>query len=94
MARAQRLRAELQGQGWNTGASASQIIPIIVGVPQRAVALANALRARGLFLPAIRPPTVPDGESLLRMSLTAGHTEEMIHALLAALADLVSMGYD
>jgi 8-amino-7-oxononanoate synthase len=86
LARAATLRAELQRQGWNTGASASQIIPIIVGDPERAVALSHALRENGFFLPAIRPPTVPDGESLLRLSLTAAHTEEMIAALLGALA--------
>jgi 8-amino-7-oxononanoate synthase len=86
LARAESLRAELQHQGWNTGTSASQIIPIVVGDPERAVALSHALRARGFFLPAIRPPTVPDGESLLRLSLTAGHTEEMIRSLLSMLA--------
>ena len=36
---------------------------------------------------APRPPTVPEGEACLRISLTAGHTEEMISALLAALAE-------
>ena len=59
--------------------------PDHVGDPAGAVALSCALRARLFFLPAIRPPTVPDGESLLRVSLTAGHTEEMISRLLAAL---------
>ena len=45
--------------------------------------LAAKLRDRGLLVPAIRPPTVPEGEACLRISLTAGHTEEMIGALLA-----------
>ena len=85
LARAESLRAELARQGWNIGASASQIIPIIVGDPERAVSLSQQLLARGLFVPAIRPPTVPDGEACLRISLTAGHTEEMISALLAGL---------
>jgi 8-amino-7-oxononanoate synthase len=85
LARAERLRAELARQGWNTGASASQIIPVIVGDPERAVGLSSKLRDRGLFVPAIRPPTVPEGETCLRISLTAGHTEEMIARLLAAL---------
>ena len=49
--------------------------------------LSARLRECGLFVPAIRPPTVPEGEACLRVSLTAGHTEEMISALLAALAD-------
>ena len=85
LARAQELRAELVARGWNTGASASQIIPLIVGDPVQAVQLSAQLRDRGLLLPAIRPPTVPEGEACLRISLTAGHTDEMIAALLAAL---------
>jgi 8-amino-7-oxononanoate synthase len=85
LARAESLRADLIRQGWNTGTSASQIIPIIVGEAARAVGLSRQLLDHGLLLPAIRPPTVPDGEACLRVSLTAGHTEEMIAALLAAL---------
>ncbi len=85
LARAKSLRDELHSRGWNTGASASQIIPIMVGDPRRAMELSSRLRERGLWVPAIRPPTVPEGEACLRVSLTAGHTEEMIAALLAAL---------
>lgn len=86
LARGESLRAELARQGWNTGASAGQIIPIVVGDPGRAVDLSSKLRQRGLFVPAIRPPTVPEGEACLRISLTAAHSEEMTAALLAALA--------
>ncbi len=81
--RADALRTELQSDGWNTGASVSQIIPIIVGESRRAVALAHDLYERGIFVPAIRPPTVPQGQARLRISLTAGHTNEML-AILAA----------
>jgi len=88
LGRAEQLRHELIAQGWNIGNSASQIIPIVVGDPGRAVALGDALRDRGLFVPAIRPPTVPQGEACLRISLTAGHTEEMIAALVRALREL------
>ncbi len=80
------LRAALADQGWDTGRSASQIIPVIVGDPEGAVALSAALQRRGLFVPAIRPPTVPEGEACLRISLCAGHTPEMIAELLEALA--------
>ncbi|MGA2059010.1 MAG: 8-amino-7-oxononanoate synthase [Thermoguttaceae bacterium] len=85
LARADGLRAQLAAQGWNIGRSASQIIPIIVGQPSRAVALSAALREKGLFVPAIRPPTVPEGEACLRISLTCGHTEDMIAKLLEVL---------
>jgi 8-amino-7-oxononanoate synthase len=88
LARANRLRAALVDQGWNIGRSASQIIPIIVGEPARAVALSAALLERGLYVPAIRPPTVPEGEACLRVSLTYAHTEDMIAALLEVLAPL------
>jgi len=71
--------------GWNVGAAAGQIIPVIVGEADRAVRLSVRLRDEGFFVPAIRPPTVPEGEACLRISLTAGHTEEMIAALAAAM---------
>ncbi len=86
LVRSQELRKELAQLGWNTGVSASQIIPLIVGDAQRAVDLSLQLREHHIFVPAIRPPTVPDGEACLRISLTAGHTDEMLAALLAALA--------
>jgi 8-amino-7-oxononanoate synthase len=85
LARAETLRGELAAQGWNVGRSASQIIPIIVGDASAAVELSATLRRHGLFVPAIRPPTVPEGEACLRLSLTSAHTEPMIAALLHAL---------
>jgi 8-amino-7-oxononanoate synthase len=85
LARAEELRGELVRQGWNIGASASQIIPVVVGDAERAVQISARLGECGLFVPAIRPPTVPEGEACLRISLSAGHTEEMIGALLGAL---------
>ena len=81
--RAAALRERLAALGWPLGASISQIIPIVVGQPQRAVELSQRLRQQGLLVPAIRPPTVPEGEACLRVSLTWGHTEEQIAALLA-----------
>jgi 8-amino-7-oxononanoate synthase len=85
LSRADALRRQLSEQGWHVGKSASQIIPVVVGQPERAVHLAAELRNRGLFVPAIRPPTVPEGEACLRISLTCGHTEEMIEQLAEAL---------
>ncbi len=85
LTRSQKLRSELVRQGWNIGASASQIIPLVLGDAEKAVRMSAELRDRGLFVPAIRPPTVPKGEACLRISLTAGHGDEMIANLLAAL---------
>ncbi len=90
LARAGSLRKQLKAQekGFNLGNSSSQIIPLIVGDTDRAVQLAAGLRDRGLLVPAIRPPTVPQGEACLRISLTSGHTEQMVGTLLEALGDL------
>lgn len=82
---AARLRAALRQQGWQIGRSESQIIPILLGEPGFTMEFAAALYQQGLFVPGIRPPTVPDGESLLRISLTYGHDETHLNMLLAAL---------
>jgi 8-amino-7-oxononanoate synthase len=86
--RAAWLRDALRAQGWNTGNSASQIVPVIVGEASRAVALAESLAERGPFVPAIRPPSVPPGLSRLRISLSSAHSDEMLARLVAALAEL------
>jgi 8-amino-7-oxononanoate synthase len=84
--RAKDLRAELQRQGWNIGRSESQIIPVVIGDASRTMQLAARLREQGFFVPGIRPPSVPAGESLLRISLSYGHTPQMIERLESALA--------
>ena len=87
LARAAQFRKTLSDRGFNIGESASQIIPVTVGDSRRAVELSAKLATAGLFVPAIRPPTVPEGEACLRVSLTYGHTEEIIEALLDRLID-------
>lgn len=88
LAAASDLRQRLCDQGWNTGASESQIIPIIIGDADRTMHLAASLREAGFFVPGIRPPSVPEGESLMRLSLCYHHTPEMIGGLTDALAKL------
>ncbi len=63
------------GRGSGVGACVP-IIPVIVGEPDAAVALAARLEDRGIWAPAIRPPTVAPGTARLRLSVTAAHTEE------------------
>lgn len=63
----------------------SQIIPVIAGDAQRAVDAAASLQRAGFDVRAVRPPTVPDGSSRLRISIHADHTEEQIAQLAAAL---------
>jgi 8-amino-7-oxononanoate synthase len=83
--RAAALRQRLAELGWSLGPSASQIIPIVVGEPRRAVELSQRLRALSLLVPAIRPPTVPEGEACLRVSITWGHSEAQMATLVDAL---------
>ncbi len=83
--RAATLRERLTAEGWNTGRSTSQIIPVILGSPERTMQISAKLREQGIWAPGIRPPSVPAGESLLRLGFTAGHTEEMVERLVAAL---------
>jgi 8-amino-7-oxononanoate synthase len=87
LAAAARLREQLTAAGWDTGNSTSQIIPLVIGSSADALALSAKLLEAGLFVPAIRPPSVPEGAARLRISLTAGHSSAMIDQLIAALAD-------
>jgi 8-amino-7-oxononanoate synthase len=75
------LRARLREQGWNIALSESQIISLDIGDARRTMEVAAKLRDMGFFVPGIRPPSVPEGESLLRISLCYHHTPEMIGAL-------------
>lgn len=63
----------------------SPIIPVVLGDESAALDAAAALLERGMFVPAIRPPTVPAGSSRLRIALSAAHTDDQIDALVEAL---------
>ena len=67
--------------------STCAIQPLVVGEPERAMALSARLRERGLLIGAIRPPTVPAGTSRLRITLTAAHHEDQVDQLLGQLAE-------
>ncbi len=75
LTRARRLGRRLRESGANVPHAGSQILPVIVGSADRAVAVAAALLDRGVYVAAIRPPTVPEGTSRLRVSLMATHTD-------------------
>ena len=64
----------------------SPIVPVVIGDEDAALAASDALLERGLFVPAIRPPTVAPGTSRLRVALSAAHTDAQIDALVAGLA--------
>jgi 8-amino-7-oxononanoate synthase len=79
--------AQLGGSGGH-GQPSSPIIPVILGTEQRALEASAALLADGLWVPAIRPPTVPEGTSRLRVTLSAAHTDDQVDRLVDALAPL------
>jgi 8-amino-7-oxononanoate synthase len=72
--------------GWHLTESLTAIQPLIVGGSAEALAAAAALESQGLWVPAIRPPTVPAGSARLRITLSAAHRAADVDRLLAALA--------
>ncbi len=88
MALAEHVRTELTVAGYQTGDSQSPIIPVMLGSAGRAVQASNWLKEQGLYIPAIRPPTVPQKSARLRISLMATHTDSQIEQLLTAMKKL------
>ena len=82
---ADKLRTQLHKMGFATANSTTQIIPVMVDSDESAVKLAQYLQDGGIFAPAIRPPTVPDGCARVRLSLTVEHTYEHLNRLVQLL---------
>ena len=76
----------LRGLGYRLGESRSQILPIIVGDARQTMSLAEAVLRRGVFAHGIRPPTVPDGTSRIRVTPMATHTRAQLERTLDAFA--------
>jgi 8-amino-7-oxononanoate synthase len=89
LANARLVRDKLRCLGWRVGGD-SQIIPVAIGDVAATVSLAERLRSQGLLVPGIRPPSVPTGGSRLRISLSSGHTAEMLARLIDAIGPSVS----
>ncbi|TMH52060.1 MAG: 8-amino-7-oxononanoate synthase [Betaproteobacteria bacterium] len=77
---------------WRVLPSETAIQPLVVGDNAEVLALSAALWQRGLWVPAIRPPTVPQGTARLRIALSAAHAETDVTRLLAVLAALAERG--
>jgi 8-amino-7-oxononanoate synthase len=80
------------GGGGTRPGQVSPIVPVIIGEEARAVAASDRLLAHGLWVPAIRPPTVPTGTSRLRVTLSSIHTDEQVERLIAELMALGALG--
>jgi 8-amino-7-oxononanoate synthase len=80
---------KLRSLNINTVSSESQIIPILIGDAQKAVAISKSLYERGILIPAIRPPTVPVNSSRLRMTIMSSHTQMDLEKLFKVLSDVL-----
>ena len=82
------LAAGLAGKRWQLMPSPTAIQPILVGENHETLRVSQALFERGLWVPAIRPPTVPKGTARLRVSLSAAHRPEHVAKLIDTLKEL------
>lgn len=82
---ASQFRGEMEGFGFDTGASETQIVPLIVGEAEAALALSDYLKSQGFWVTAIRPPTVPKGTARLRFAFSSAHEQKDLDRLIAAL---------
>ena len=78
-------RAAAEARGLRLMPSTTPIQPLLVGSSESATHLSRQLESAGYFVPAIRPPTVPDGAARLRITLSAAHGEDRIEGLISAL---------
>jgi len=85
-----RFRAGVQDRGLPLLASATPIQPLLLGGARHAVSASEALQRQGYFAAAIRPPTVPEGGSRLRITITAAHEEQDVDGLLNALERILA----
>lgn len=86
-AHVERFRAAAATSGLDLLASDTPIQPVLAGSAERALAASRVLADRGFYVPAIRPPTVPEGTTRLRVTLSAAHEDGQINALVGALAE-------
>jgi glycine C-acetyltransferase/8-amino-7-oxononanoate synthase len=80
------LREELARCGFAVEPGSMPIVPVVVGEPEAAMSLCNEALRRGVFAQAIRPPTVPEGTSRLRVVATAGHDEAEVRGAARTIA--------
>ncbi len=83
--RVRQVGAALRERGLDVPHVESQILPVLIGDARRAVRAAKLLLEEGIYVAAIRPPTVPEGTARLRLSLMATHTDAHLDALIEAL---------
>jgi 8-amino-7-oxononanoate synthase len=85
-ANAAALRDGLRAEGFDVSGSTTQIVPIVVGDPEQAMRMCELALEDGVFAQAIRPPTVPEGTSRLRLAVMGAHTREELRDAARTLA--------
>jgi 7-keto-8-aminopelargonate synthetase-like enzyme len=75
----------LRSMGYDTGKSQTPIVPVLAGTPERTFEMWRRLSEEGIFVNVVLPPAVPNSGCLIRMTLTAAHTNEQIDRVLDAL---------
>ncbi len=88
LSKSARFAHDLRSLGFDTGNTVTPIVPVMLGDAGLALRISQGLLERGFLVVAIRPPTVPEGGSRLRISLNAAHTEEDVSRLLEALVEV------
>ena len=88
LANAAWFRAELRKAGFDVAENEAPIISIVIGEPDLAVTFSNCLMERNIFVSAIRPPTVPEGTSRLRISMMATHARDDLKKALNCIAEI------
>ena len=88
----QRFRQGALQRGLRLLPAEGPIQPLVLGGAEQALRISQGLQKKGIFVPAIRPPTVPKGSARLRITLSALHTEQQVDRLLAALEELLCQG--
>ncbi len=87
----QQFRKGVIATGLKLMPSETAIQPIVVGSAEKAVRMSSALRQRGIWVSAIRPPTVPEGTARLRVTLSAEHTEAEVSKLIDAITEVATL---
>lgn len=85
---AKKVKTSLKEMGFIVKGDFTPIIPVIIGDVKTTVTFAEKLEERGIYAPAIRPPTVPDGESRIRLTVTSDHNAKAINYLLDCFLDI------
>jgi 8-amino-7-oxononanoate synthase len=85
------IRSVLPGTGWQLAESQTAIQPLLIGANAQSLAVMQGLADRGIWVPAIRPPTVAAGTARLRIALSSAHTDRDVATLVHALGELAAI---